>query len=350
MFKPKFTITSEINNRIAIIEKLKALIDHAVILPELEVQLRFRATVEQVHSSTSIEGNVLNKPQVQKVLTGKTVSAPDYAIVEVLNYKKALDWLQYRPHSQVMLKTEDILHIHQLVMHSLLPKEKTGRFRSGDIFIVDEIAGNEKVQYVGPPARNVSQLVASLLQWIPLQIKSQLHPVLLSGLLHYLFISIHPFADGNGRTTRLLTGHYLQTWGYDFRQSLSLDTFYVQHQQAYYDALSRGTTFDQRMKADITPFLDFFTTGFLEAAQQLTQHIKVGKITPSEEKTLRLDSDQLAILDYVYQFGSISIQEALEILTVPKRTAQRRLSELVEKGVLLMSESGPATKYSMGLH
>jgi len=61
MFKPKFTITPEINKRIAEIEKLKTLVDHATILPELEVQLRFRATVESVHSSTSIEGNPLSE-------------------------------------------------------------------------------------------------------------------------------------------------------------------------------------------------------------------------------------------------------------------------------------------------
>ena len=68
MFKPKFTITPEINNRIAQIEKLKVLVDQAKILPELEIQLRFRATVESVHSSNSIEGNPLNKQQVEEIL------------------------------------------------------------------------------------------------------------------------------------------------------------------------------------------------------------------------------------------------------------------------------------------
>ncbi len=345
MFHPTFTITSKINSSVAKIEQLRALVNHASILPELEIQLRFRATVEAVHSSTSIEGNPLNKQQVQKVLHGEVVTAPDYAIREVLNYKKALDWLDSREQSEELITANDILHLHSLVMDKLLPKEKIGHFRPGDVYIVDEIGNKEIVRYTGPKARDVPTLVSSLLRWIPSQTQSSLHPVLLAALVHYLFVSIHPFSDGNGRTTRLLTYYLLKTWKYDFRGTLSLDTYYVQHQKQYYDALNRGEFFDDRMQADLTPFLDFFSTGFLASAENLSQYIKAGKILGDDRKPMRLSSEELVILDYVYQFGSITIQDAIDALTIPKRTTQRRLMELVEKSILRVEGNGPATRY-----
>lgn len=189
------------------------------------------------------------------------------------------------------------------------------------------------------------KLVESLLHWIALQEKSALHPVLLAGLIHYLFVSIHPFSDGNGRTTRLITWYFLKKWRYDFRRTLSLDTYYLQHQKNYYDALDRGTFFDDRMQADLTSFIDFFTDGFLATAENLSQYIRVGKVTNEGQKPLRLSAEELTVLDYVYQFGSITIQEAIAATATSKRTTQRRLIDLVEKNILRIEGQGPTTHY-----
>ena len=168
---------------------------------------------------------------------------------------------------------------------------------------------------------------------------------MLAGLIHYIFVSIHPFPDGNGRTTRLLTYHYLKTAQYDFRDSLSLESYYLQHRNDYYKALSRGKTFELRMHANITPFLNFFIAGFLDSVQSLSHHVKAGKIFDVNKKLIRLSQEELQILDYVYQFKSITITEALDILPTTKRTIQRRLISLVEKNILNIEGKGPSTKY-----
>jgi len=347
MFKPQFNITPEINSRIAEIERLRAVIGQATILPALEINLRFRATVEAVYSSTSIEGNPLNEQQVKKILQGEVVLASDYAIQEVLNYKKALDWLGRFIVSGQDFGSKEVLRLHQLVMDKLLPPKKVGSWRPGQVYIIDEVDGKEIVRFTGPDAKDVAKLVASLFKWIPLQIATKLHPVLLAGLIHYLFVSIHPFSDGNGRTTRLLVQYFLKSWRYDFRDTISLDTYYLQHRKDYYRTLSRSDTFDGRMKADITPFLEFFTRGFLESAQTLAQFVLVGKVPTPSEKPLRLSYDELAILDFVHQFGSVTVTEATGILNIPKRTVQRRLMGLVDKHILRMEKEGPATRYVM---
>lgn len=346
MFKPKFIITPEINNKIAQIEKFKTLFDQANILPELAIELRFRATIESVHSSTSIEGNPLNKQEVQKVLEGNTVSAPEYAIQEIINYKNAINWLNQRTDSSLLLNKKDILKLHSLVMDKLLQPNKIGKFRPGDIFVVDQINNKDIVQYTGPDTSNLNQLVNTFLKWISIQkTEAELHPILLAGLIHYIFVSIHPFSDGNGRTTRLLTYQYLKSVNYHFNDSLSLDPYYLQNRKKYYQALSRGKTFEERMFADITPFLKFFIEGFLSSVKNLIKYAQIGKIIDSSEKPLRLNQEELLILDYVYQFKSISLEEAIAVTGSARRTIQRRLSNLVDKKILRTKGKGPITEY-----
>jgi len=339
MFKPKFIITSKINSKIAEIEKLKLVFNQTKIIPEFEVELRFRATVESVGSSTSIEGNPLNLQEVEKVLKGKIVSAPDYAIQEVLNYKDALDWLNQR--EDASLSSNEILKLHRILMLKLLPSSKVGKCRSGDIYIVDD----EVVQYVGPQSDDVKKLLSSFFKWIKIQKKEGLHPVLLAGLVHYIFVSIHPFADGNGRTTRLLTYQFLKSISYNFNDSLSLDSYYLQNRNDYYKALSRGKTFEDRMFADVTPFLEFFVEGFLQSVKTLTQYVQLGKILDSNQKPIKLNQKELLILDYIYQFESINIKEAVSATKATKRTTQRRLNKLVENKILKIKGKGPSVTY-----
>ncbi len=352
MFKPKFTITPSINNKIAEIEKLKTIFDHSSIIPELAIELRYRATVESVHSSTSIEGNPLNQQEVEKVLAGTTISAPDYAIKEVLNYKNALNWLGQREKTKSTLNSNEILKLHSILMLNLLPTHKVGSYRPGDVYIVDEVktsrgsSEKEVVQYTGPQASDLKKLVSSFTAWVEIQKKEKkLHPVLLAGLAHFIFVSIHPFSDGNGRATRLLTHQFLKSTSYNFNDSLSLDSYYLQNRENYYQALSRAKTFEDRMFADITPFLEFFVEGFLQSVKTLTKYAQIGKVLEDKQKPIRLNQEELLILDYVYQFKSINIEEALTVTQAKKRTTQRRLNNLVENKILKIEGKGPSTTY-----
>jgi len=91
MFTPNYKITNNILNAIAEIESIRAKVMHARILPEKAIELHYRATVEKVHSSTSIEGNPLTLKQVDAVLKGQSLTRRKYAEIEVRNYKKAYE-------------------------------------------------------------------------------------------------------------------------------------------------------------------------------------------------------------------------------------------------------------------
>jgi Fic family protein len=240
---------------------------------------------------------------------------------------------------------KDIFHIHSLVMKDILPINKTGQIRPGPIYIVDIDKKREVVRYVGPSQRLVSKLLKNLLDWLNLNIKL-LHPVLIAGIVHYEFVSIHPFSDGNGRVTRLLVKLLLDSLGYDFRGSLVLDTYYLQNTLRYYASLNQAGKYLQQTKSDLTPWITYFVQGFMDVVKDLNR--KISLINSSKRtEVLRLTENEIEILDYVNQFGAINLQDAKIILRIPNRSIQRLLHSLVKKGLLVKIDQGKNTRYNM---
>lgn len=346
MFKPNFTITPEINRRIAEAERIREVVSKSRILPRQALILRHRASVDAAHSSTSIEGNTLNKQEVEKVLTGKLVRANERMIVEILNYKKALNWIEKRLTQNVGIENKDILNLHSILMKDLLPHEKTGNFRKGPIYVVNVEKNRDVVRYTGPKAAQVNELIRALLTWLKNDGR-KLHPILAAGLLHLEFVSIHPFSDGNGRLARLLTMLYLWLTKYDYKKVLVLDTYYWQNRLEYYAALDRGKTYHARKNADLTPWLDFYTKGFLETASDLEKEITAVAVSGNVKNIIRLTSDELTIIDFAKQMGRIDVQDMLDILNLPQRTIQRRLKTLVDKKLLKKRGKGKSVFYQL---
>lgn len=346
MYKPRFEIIPEINNRIAEIERIREVVGKSQILPEQEVVLRLRAKVEAVHSSISIEGNRLNKREVEKVLAGELVRANERMITEALNYKRAIDWMERRLGGAKKVGLKDILQLHALVMSGLLPKGKVGAYRPGPVYIVDVVGKREIVRYVGPKRDRIEALMENLLAWLN-EDGGKLHPVLVAGILHYELVSIHPFSDGNGRVTRLVTMLYLWLNQYDFRRVLVLDGYYWQHRPEYYRALDRAKTYDDREGADITPWLGFFTKGFLEAVKDLEAEVTAVSLKGTGKDIIRLSREELMIVDLAKQVGRVSLQDVWQAIGGAKRTMQRRLRGLVEKGILKRYGGGRGVAYRL---
>lgn len=344
MYNPKFIITSAINNQIAKIEATKLKIEHAKILPTQEIALRYKAAVESIHSSTSIEGNRLSTKQVQNALEGK-MNSWEKRVIEVVNYKKAWDWVVKRSKKPTPITTKDIFHIHSLVMKNILPANKLGQVRPGPIYIVDIVKNKDVVRYSGPNQKQVPKLLESLLFWLNSNQES-LHPVLLAGIFHYEFVSIHPFSDGNGRVTRLLVKLILGILGYDFRGSLVLDAYYWQNTASYYQSLNQASKYLLQTRADLTSWLTYFIEGFSAVVNDLDRKISLIRSKDGLD-TLRLSENEIEILDYAHQFGEINLKEAISILRIPTRSIQRLLQLLVKKGLLSKIGQGKNTRYCM---
>lgn len=344
MYDPKFTITSSINNKIAKIEAIRQKISSAKILPAQEIALRYKAAVESVHSSTSIEGNPLNPKQVRNALEGK-MNAWEKRVIEVINYKKAWDWIVKRSKGKSAITVKDIFHLHSLVMKDILSPDKLGHIRPSSIYIVDIVKGQDVVRYTGPNQKKVQGLLIDLLSWLNCNSNS-LHPVLLAGIVHYEFVSIHPFSDGNGRVTRLLVKLLLDLLGYDFRGSLVLDTYYLQNTGKYYKSLNQANKYYLQARSDLTPWLTYFVDGFYLVVKDLDRKISL-LCSLKNGKEYRLVENEMEILDYVHQFGEINLQEATSVLRIPARSIQRLLQNLVKKEILVKIGRGKNTSYNL---
>ena len=350
MFTPKYTINSKILGNITEIVEIKAAVERSRVLPLNEAQLRRQAILRMAHTSTSIEGNKLAQFEVGKVIEGKAVRAPQKDILEVENYYKALKLLEDMSKVKHDITAEEILKIHKTVIEGLVEKEKVGKFRPSDVYVLDDLGdGREMLRFKAPDAKEVSELITNLLEWLKQSKKENIHPIIRAALLHLEFVSIHPFTDGNGRVTRLLTQLQLYRDNWDFRKILVLEDFYNRDRLSYYNAEAAVQGHHYKKNADFTSWLEYFTNGFLIEAQKAVEQIKsigFGKVSKKSEQIF-LDRDEIQIMDFLTTTGRITSEDVIDILGIAKRTAQLKLKKLVDNDLLERNGSTTAIFYTL---
>lgn len=347
MYNPKFTITSSILDKISQITEIKTIVERSRVLPKREIELRRQAVIRMVYTSTSIEGNELAEYQVHKVLANEPVKAEPKSIQEVKNYQDALLLIDKIAQRSKNFSMDDILAIQKEVTKGILNPSKSGHFRPSTVYVVNSIKNIDKVMYRPPSAKKVPPLIEDLLKWLKKATKEGLHPIITAGILHLEFASIHPFTDGNGRTTRLLTQLHSMQRGWDFRKILVLDEYYNQDRLEYYNALQIDRTYRERIGKDITSWLEYFTEGFLVEALRVRDDIQatgLSKVAAKEEQIF-LDRDEIPIVEFLTTVGRITSDDVVDILKVAKRTAQLKLKRLVDKGLLLQKGGGTSFYY-----
>lgn len=349
MYIPKFAISNSIIDKLTQIAEVKTIVAMSRVLPKREIALRRQAVVRMVHTSTSIEGNRLAEFQVNKVLSNEPVKADPKSIKEIKNYQDALLLIEKIAAEKKDFNAEDILKIQHEVTKGTLSPTKSGHFRPSTVYVVNTIHNIDKVMYRPPSAKKVPVAIYDLLQWLKKATKEGLHPVLRAAILHLEFASIHPFTDGNGRTTRLLTQLHLMQSGWDFRNILVLDEYYNQDRLEYYNALQIDKTYHERIGKDITSWLEYFTEGFLVEALRVKGDIQATGLDKFTEKgeQIYLDEDEMTIAEFLATVGRITSEDVVDILKVAKRTAQLKLKKLVDKGFLNQIGAGNAFYYEL---
>src|SRR6201995_4024539 len=116
MFKPKYTISPEVLGAVSEISEIKVIVESSRVLPLNEAQLKRQAMIRMVHTSTSIEGNKLAEFQVDKVLSGMSVSADQKSVQEVKNYQDAIKEVEKMAQEKSHLTIEKILTLHKMLM------------------------------------------------------------------------------------------------------------------------------------------------------------------------------------------------------------------------------------------
>ena len=226
-YKPPFTITNKILEYISSIMEKIGKLDNYSNLNKMPV-LRRNNKIESIHSSLKIEANSLSLDQVKDVIDGKLVLGSKKEIQEVKNAYKVYEMIkEFDPYS-----LDDLKKAHGVLTY--LTVEESGKFRKGNEGVFDE---NGNCIHVCPPPEQVDTLMNDLFSWMK-ENKEKVHPLILSSIFHYEFVFIHPFSDGNGRTSRLWQNVILSNWK-DIFEYIPIESQLLKYQNEYYDAIAK---------------------------------------------------------------------------------------------------------------
>ncbi|MBN1162732.1 Fic family protein [Patescibacteria group bacterium] len=339
-FNPRYTITSKLLDNIKQITKIKTELNNKRFPDTVKMRLEKSAISLSVHSSTSIEGNPLPLTEVKKILKNKPDHIRD-SEREVLNYNDALVHLQKLLGKKTTIDNKLVLDIHKRVVADLLPGEKLGSYRSVPVVVNDPRTG--ETVYLPPDAKDVAPLMSDLFEFVNKN-EEGIDSVILAGLFHKQFVIIHPFADGNGRTVRLLTKLLLANMGLDTFNLFSFENYYNKNVTKYFQSVGVfGNYYEIKDDIDFTKWLEYFTDGTIDELLRVSEELKKVGVDP---KTTLKDHHQ-KILKYIEEHGFITDADYSKLTNRAKATRALDFDKLIKLGLIKREGKGRATYYTL---
>ena len=254
-FAPRFTITNAITAGLTTIERARGFLEAATLSDEWMRRMSQRALLLEAHHTTHIEGTHLTIEQAERLWSGERVenTRPD-DVRELLNYREAFNLVsEYLEVGEPV--TEGLIReIHKRLVEGVRGGSGApGAYRTIQNYVANSTTG--EIVYTPPPPIEVPSLMQELVDW--LRVDAGVHPVLVAGIAQFQLVHIHPFVDGNGRTSRLLSTLCLYRTGYDFKRLFTISEFYDRDRGRFYRAL-QGV---RERGMDLTGWLEFFIEG-----------------------------------------------------------------------------------------
>jgi len=342
-FEPRFTVTNPITGALTRIERARGFLEAAKLSEDWIRRMGARALVLEAHYTTHIEGTRLTLEQSERLLAGGTVHDADPDDVrELLNYRGAFEFVSTWLGDGGPITEGLVREIHKRLVEGVRGGSAApGEYRRVQNYVVN--SATREVVYTPPPAHDVPILMRELVAW--LNAPGDVHPVLASGVAQFQLVHIHPFLDGNGRTSRLLSTLCLYRAGYDFKRLFTISEFYDRDRAAFYRAI-QGV---RERGMDLSGWLEFFAEGLATQLDEVKARGERAIRRGILAREHRLSDRQAIALGWVLDEGRLTIQE-LEALCpgVNRRTLQRDLRAMVEKGLLATEGQTNRLEYVAG--
>jgi Fic family protein len=339
MFQPGYTITHSLLENIkriySLVQGMNQLHLPAVVL----VELQRTAEAVSTYASTSIEGNPLPLTDVKAILKNIPQNIRD-SEREVLNYNEILKEVNRQlEKGPIPITLDFILSVQKKVTHKLLPAHQSGKLRADPVFVNDP--REQKTIYWPPDAQDVPRLMKELIRFADLN-KNKIDPLILAGLFHKQMVIIHPFMDGNGRTTRLVTKVLMADMGLNMFNLFSFENYYNQNVTRYFETVGlRGNYYDIFEQIDFTAWLEYFTGGIID------ELLRIEKILPQVVASPRnqLQPYHEKIIEFIKQRGFISDRDYATLVDRAKPTRRLDFNKLIELGLIQREGKGKNTYY-----
>jgi Fic family protein len=329
-FRPIYTISNQITAGLTEIERARGFLEAAALSDTWIRRMGRRALVLEAHHTTHIEGTRLTLEQAERLLDGESVPAadPDDAR-ELLNYVRAFDFVSGYLEDGGPVTEGLVREIHKRLVEGVRGGSAApGEYRRIQNYVVNAVT--RETIYTPPPAHEVSIKMSELVGW--LNQEQELHPVLVSGVAQFQLVHIHPFLDGNGRTSRLVCTLCLYRAGYDFKRLFTISEYYDRDRAAFYRALQ-----DVRERGmDLTGWLEYFVQGLTAQLAEVRERGEQALRRDVLVKEHGLSDRQAQALDWLVERGSMTIQEFQSLCPqVNRRSLQRDLKDMVEAGLVV---------------
>jgi len=267
-----------------ILTKKAKLVSHRPLSDAILNRLHRSMEIEYTYNSNAIEGNKLTLRETQLVIReGITISGKSLSDhLEAKNHPKAIEYIEQLAKQKDIARTlgeKDILKIHELIFSGIL--ENAGHYWNCQVYI-------EGCELAPPAAWEIPELMKELLHWLNIN-PEELRPIELAAVFHHKLVAIHPFDDGNGRVSRLVTNMLLINKGYTLTVIRRVD------RKKYYNTLQKADT------GNLEPFVNFIARCveqsldiYLNAIEPSTKNNKfmplaeASKLTPYSEEYLGL--------------------------------------------------------------
>ena len=339
-FQPRFTITNPITAALTRIERARGFLEAATLSEDWVRAMGERALVLEAHHTTHIEGTHLTLEQAERLLAGEDVPEADPDDTqELLNYRRAFDFVSEYLNKDATVTEGLVREIHKRLVEGVRGGAGApGEYRKTQNYVVNSATG--ETVYTPPPAHDVPALMEELEAW--LNRDRQTHAILISGIAQFQLVHIHPFLDGNGRTSRLLSTLLLYRAGYDFKRLFTISEYYDRDRVAFYRAIQRVREQDM----DLTGWLEYFVEGLATQMQEVAQRGKKAMRRDLAAQQYDLNERQSKALGFLFDHNEIRIRD-LEALcpNVDRRTLQRDLSQLEKSGLIRRKGAARLSSY-----
>ncbi len=340
-------VTLEFLNLISEIDEFKgAWRTLGTLAPERLSALRRVATIESIGSSTRIEGSKLSDRDIERLLSNLEIqSFATRDEQEVAGYAAVMNTV-FRAWEDIPVTENYIQQLHgDLLTYSEKDTWHRGRYKTTSNSVAAFDAAGKQVRVVFETATpfDTPFLMSELVAWLnKAREERRLHPVLIIGVFVVVFLEIHPFQDGNGRLSRILTTLLLLQAGYAYVPYSSLESVIEQNKEAYYLALRQTQGTIRTDAPNWQPWLVFFLRAMQQQKQCLARKVEREKIVLSNLPELSVQ-----ILEHARAHGRVTIGEMIQLTGVSRNTLKDHFRALTEKNHLIQHGGGRTTWYSL---
>lgn len=340
-------ITSEVLALVSEIDEFKgAWKALGTLAPDRLSALRHVATIESIGSSTRIEGSKLTDRDVERLLGKLEIeefSSRDEQ--EVVSYAETMEQI-FQSWQEISITENHIKQLHRdLLAHSVKDERHRGEYKTNPNNVVAFDENGKQVGIVFETAKpfDTPRLMAELLDWTDNAAnEKRLHPLLIIAVFSVVFLEIHPFQDGNGRLSRILTTLLLLRAGYLYVPYSSLESVIEQSKENYYLSLRKTQQTIRSETPNWQPWILYFLRALRVQSQHLAKKIEREKILLTSLPQLSLD-----ILEQARDHGRVTIGEMMSIKGVSRNTLKEHFRTLTEKGHLKLYGKGRGAWYGL---